>query len=109
MSEQERRLEEWCKRLGGFVPGKVSIRQWCRQHGVSEFQFHYWRRRVAASTPARTEGAGWLAVDVREDTPRPATTGGVSVRVAGATIEVEAGFDAGMLRAVVAALQAPSC
>ena len=110
MSEQERRLEEWRKRLDGFVPGETSIRQWCRQRGISEFQFHYWRRRLSAGSPARPHSAGWLAVQVREDTPSPTTTsGGVRVRVGSVSIELDPGFDPAMLRAVVGALEVPVC
>ena len=97
------RLEEWRRRLEGFVPGEMSVRQWCQRQGVSEYQYHYWRRRVAADP----RDGGWLCVDVVQ---APASgSGGGSVHVAGATIQVQAGFDPAMLRAVVRALQAPSC
>jgi hypothetical protein len=97
------RLEEWRRRLDGCVPGELSVREWCRRQGVSEYQYHYWRRRVAASP----RDGGWLCVDVVQ-TPA-SVSGGVSVHVAGASIQVQAGFDPAMLRAVVRALQAPSC
>ena len=98
------RLEEWRRRLESFVPGETRVREWCQREGVSEYQLHYWRRRVAANP---REG-GWLCVDV---VPAPAAMsgGGVSVHVGGASIQVQSGFDPAMLRAVVRALQAPSC
>lgn len=99
------RLEEWRRRLEGFVPGEMSVREWCQREGVSEYQYHYWRRRVAADV-SRQDG-GWLCVDVVQTAASP--SGGIRVHVAGATIEVQAGFDPAMLRAVVRALQAPSC
>jgi hypothetical protein len=103
MSAQQR-LEQWRQRLSGFVPGRISVRQWCEQEGISQFQFHYWSRRLAqaaADTPA-----GWLAVEVGQGPSSALASGGIHLHIQGVRIELEDGFDADMLRAVVCALGA---
>ena len=70
---------------------------------------NYWKRRLAAMPPQPSVNQTWMAVNVVAPTPVPLTSGGVTVRIAGAAIELTPGFDPGMLRAVVTALAARPC
>ena len=51
----------------------------------------------------------WIAVDIIDTVQPPQAPGGVSIRVAGAVIEVQTSFDPDHLRAVVLALGANPC
>ena len=102
-------IELWRRRFATVVPGEISVRQWCDQEGVSEHQYYYWRRRIAAISDEGSAQGRWLAVEVAEPTPALTVPGGVIIRIAGANIELQAGFDPAMLRAVVHALAVAPC
>ena len=102
-------IELWRRRFATVVPGEISVRQWCDQEGVSEHQYYYWRRRIAAVSDEGSAQGRWLAVEVAEPIPALTAPGGVTVRIAGASIELQAGFDPAMLRAVVHALAVAPC
>jgi hypothetical protein len=107
----------WRRLLASVVPGEMTVQQWCEQQGVTQHQYYYWRRRVAAvadktTTDGRPSSARvqpWLAVEVVEPAAIPAPSGGVTVRVAGTAIELQPGFDPALLRAVVHALATGPC
>jgi hypothetical protein len=104
--------ELWRERLDSFAREGTSIRAWCARHGVPEPQFYDWRRRLAAlgavgkQSTAKANGK-WCPVELApEPAPVAKAPGGLVLRVGQVTIEVQPGFDAGMLRAVVRALEA---
>jgi hypothetical protein len=114
----------WRRLLRSFVPGELTVRQWCEQQGVTEHQYFYWRRRVAAAADEETAEGGtssphtqvqpWLAVAVVEPAPAPTASGVRNVRITleaypGAAIELQPDFDPVLLRAVVQALSAAPC
>ena len=37
----------WRRRLARHADSNQSVRAWCRQHGVKETAFHWWRRELA--------------------------------------------------------------
>lgn len=39
--------EFWRRRLGAQADSGLSIRAWCRRHGVQESAFYWWRTRLA--------------------------------------------------------------
>lgn len=86
----------------------MTVRQWCDQQGITEHQYYYWRRRIAAVADEKSAEGRWLAVKVTEPAA-PNVPGGLIVRIAGAAIELQSGFDPIMLRAVVRALAAEPC
>ena len=96
--------EQWQERLESFARDGKSVRAWCAERGIAEHQFHYWRRRLSEG-PAKSQGTGWVALAV---VPERAP-GGVAIRVGRAMIEVRPDFDAGLLRAVVRALESGPC
>ncbi len=99
----------WRRLLEGFTPGEMTVRQFCDAQGVSLHQYYYWRRRLAAITAQKATDKRWLAVDVVDCSPIPTPSSGLTLRIAGAEIDLAAGFDPALLRAVVQALGAPSC
>lgn len=114
MSKQEL-LDTWRERFDDFAQSEMTVQNWCDFNRVSIYQYYYWRRRMtsldAEQQPIISSASRppFLPVALIEATPQVATApGGVTVRVAGAAIELQPDFDPSLLRAVVRAL-APSC
>ncbi len=115
-------MELWPKLLAGVVPGKMTVRQWCEEQGVSLNEYYYWRRRIRAvaaanppkARPLSSEGRAWLTVQIDEPIVAPVAPSRLSVCITlegypGAAIDVVPGFDPSLLRAVVEALRSRSC
>jgi hypothetical protein len=101
----------WRKRLDDWSVSSLSLTNWCEAHGVTFTQYYYWKRILGQESAETTDpqNGRWLAVDVMEAEPLPNTSGAVKVRVAGLTLEIEAGFHPATLRAVIEALGAQPC
>ena len=99
----------WHKRLATFARSGMTIQKWCDQNSTTVRQFGYWRQRLAGQRDSETPLQQWAAVEIAEPSSTPTVPGGVTVRVAGASIELQPGFDPAMLRAVVRALAADQC
>jgi hypothetical protein len=102
--------DEWQLRFEEFSCSEMTVGDWCRENLIPLHQFYYWRRKFAAdAAPSKSDASAWLAVDVREPAPNPTAPSGVSIRLGRAVVDVSAGFDSSVLRAVVAALGAAPC
>jgi hypothetical protein len=110
MTAREALAQEWRERLDDFAESEMTVQEWCDFNRLSLHQYYSWRRRLASTNPQKAQSPHFLAVEVVETPPLPITPpGGISIRIAGAEIQVSAGFDPLMLRAVVTALSTPSC
>ena len=117
MTIREELAQEWRQRLKDFAVSEMTVQQWCDFNRVSLYQYYYWRRRLQpAKTPhpannAVNNGARgrFVAVGVLPTPAASPTQGGVTIRIAGAAIDVATGFDPRLLRAVVAALETDAC
>ena len=115
--QQQSKLVLWRERFAEHLQSGLTVREYCRRHSFRSKSFYYWKRRVAqvdglsdasaGSSPA-TSSAAWICV---EPTPEASTClrPSLVVRVSGAEIEVGAGFDPSLLRAVVDALRVQPC
>ncbi|MBL9085024.1 MAG: hypothetical protein JNK76_24685 [Planctomycetales bacterium] len=50
--------EKWRRRIAEQVHGGQSIQAYCKQHGLANASFHYWKRRL------REEAKGFVPVGV---------------------------------------------
>lgn len=103
----KRGREAWAKWRGLVSEQKrsgQSVAAFCRERGVCAPQFFAWKKRLSR---AGTEQ--FLAVEVveaGEPSQPPAPGRAIEIRLSGGcSVIVEPGFDAGHLRAVVAALE----
>jgi transposase-like protein len=98
----------WQKRLADFHASGLSIRGFCRAHGLHESAFYFWRRELARRQrrPAkRAASSKPMFMPIR-------VVAGVPLEVvlrSGQVVRVAAGFEATHLQAVVAALEGRSC
>jgi hypothetical protein len=98
VTKQERE-RYWCELQERQAASGLSVRAWCAREAIGYAAFMYWRQRLG-----RTEAVEPLTL-IRV-TEGEAVGDGLWLAVGGVRIEVKAGFDAGLLRQVVAALAA---
>jgi hypothetical protein len=112
------REQFWRRMIALWQASGLGVRAFCRKRNLREPSFYAWRRtlavrdqqralssRTAPRTTARTPLGGGDFVPVRVV---PVEMLEVVVR-SGQSVRVGVGFDAAHLRAVVGALEAPSC
>jgi transposase-like protein len=89
----------WRSVLSDWGRSGLGVREFCRKRGISEHSFYVWRKRLEDADEPE-----FLPVRVVE-TPNAS----IEIRVSGATISVQPGFDRKLLADVVAALGAARC
>lgn len=94
----------WRERLERFAAGRQTVDEWCGQEGVTPHQYRYWRRRLNGSSRPGANHGPWVALKVQAP---GASCSGITLRIAGAAIDVAPGFDPALLRSVVQALADP--
>jgi transposase-like protein len=95
------RDEDWRSRISAQEQSGVSVKQFCRQQGLSEQSFYYWRKRL--QTPASMRFA------LVETEPRRGTAEHTALELVlttGERLRISAGVDATRLRQVLEALRA---
>ena len=113
MLKSEKR-NAWAARIADCSQSKLTIREWCAKHGVTERQLWYWRRQLqqksaVSSTPSRGTGPAqemesveWAPVQIAPESA--CEVGGIAVHVGCARIEIRPGFDHALLSDVVSVL-----
>jgi hypothetical protein len=107
MSNENR--EVWRKRIDDLARSGLTVAKWCELNGTTPRQYGYWRKKLGSAAKQRTAPAKWVAVAIAEPAPSPTSPSGLTVRIAGAEIPLQPGFDPVLLRAVVEALGAAPC
>jgi len=103
MAGRQQRRRQWTRRVARWRASGLSMAAYCRQHGLSYWMFVRWRRRIE---PTAIPAAPLTLIPV---VASPPTGGAITIRLPdGIGIEVERGFDAGVLSAVMRALQVSS-
>jgi hypothetical protein len=101
MADRGRGERDWEGLVARWRASGKSMLAYSRERGISYWQLVRWRRRIEAQPAAKPLTLIPLA-------PQASSGGGVVVRLPdGVGIEVDRGFDAGVLTAVVQALQGP--
>ena len=101
MSQQEREdlRQLWAGLVVEFRVSGLGQAQWCRQNGYKVRHLHYWLAKFPVTDDqAVPETPDWLPVPVEPDRAP------VVVRIGSVAIDVQAGFDPDLLRAVVRTL-----
>jgi hypothetical protein len=103
MAGRQQRRRQWERRIARWRASGVSMAAYCRQYGLSYWMFVRWRRRIERTV---TPAAPLTLIPV----VAPAPSGGaITIRLPdGIGIEVEPGFDAGVLSALMRALRVSS-
>ena len=103
---------QWQLLIGRWERSGQGQQRFCEREGVAVSTFQYWRRRLreeaSRSSSAGEETASLVAVEVRAQPSLSERSGLRLVTPSGIGIEVEHGFDAATLRAVLAVLGSPA-
>ena len=102
-------VELWRKRLDDAARSELTVQKWCELNGTTPRQYGYWRKKLGGEAKRPTPPGKWMALAIAEPSPSPVVPSGLTLRIAGAEIELQSGFDPALLRAVVLALGAQSC
>lgn len=99
---EQNKLAQWAQTVAQCRDSGLSVRQWCQEHGVNVSSYYKWQRKVYAAAQAQQERS------FVEVTPvQPAAVGGVAVtlRIAGAELDIHNGADAATVEAVLRAVK----
>jgi transposase-like protein len=47
------KADEWAERIAAQQRGGMSVKQFCKEHGLAEYSFYAWRKRLQGSGPVR--------------------------------------------------------
>ena len=102
----EARRAQWRRIVSEFAGSGLSLRAFCKQRGIVDGVFYYWRRRLAADVPAnpKQQTPRFLLVS-----PEGESSGGNDTALElhldrGWRLRIPRGADAATLHAVIAAL-----
>lgn len=101
--------ERWLDLVERWQRSKLTIREFCRRHQLSEPSFYSWRRvlreRGLIQDPAQATAPTFVKLDLEATTAASA----IEVVLGRRVLRVRQGFDADMLRELVRLLEDPSC
>jgi hypothetical protein len=93
---------EWSERIAAQQRSEMSVRQFCKEQGLTEGSFYAWRKRLQKKEPVR-----FALVDrgaARQEAPTEVAL--ELVLMTGERLRIGAGVDTATLRAVLEALRA---
>jgi len=96
------KVDEWAERIAAQGRSGMSVKQFCREQGLTEWSFYGWRKRLQERGPVR------FALVERSARRQDRTTEAVLelVLATGARLRIGSGVDAATLRTVLDALRA---
>ena len=96
------KADQWAERIAAQQRSGVSVKQFCKEEGLTEYSFYAWRKRLQQTgpvrfalvdrSPRRQERAAEVALEL--------------VLASGERLRISAGVDAATLRTVVDVLRA---
>src|SRR5689334_11664330 len=96
------KAEEWAERIAAQQRSGITVKQFCKERGLTEYSFYAWRKRLQENGPVRFALIERSAR--RQD--RPADAALELVLATGARLRIGTGVDAATLRTVLDALRA---
>ena len=95
------KTDEWADRIAAQQRSGVSVKQFCKEQGLTEGSFYAWRKRLQKTEPVR-----FALVDRRVARQEPATEAALELVMAtGERLRIGAGVDAATLRTVLEVLR----
>ena len=96
------KADEWAGRIAAQQRSGMSVKQFCKEQGLTEYSFYAWRKRLQESEPVRFALVE-RSVRRQERTTEPALE---LVLATGERLRIGAGVDTATLRAVLDVLRA---
>ena len=96
------KADEWAERIAAQQRRGISVKQFCKEHGLTECSFYAWRKRLQENGPVR-----FALVEGSARRPaRMAETALELVLATGERLRIGTGVDAATLRTVLDVLRA---
>lgn len=110
MATKEQRRQEWLARIADYKASGLTMSAWCHANHFTLDQLKYGLRKLknVPSSAEPTSSTRWVPLSVDDHVPATSASSLV-VRIGQASIELRAGFDAGLLREAVHALGEAPC
>ena len=99
---EQAKLAQWAQVVSQCRDSGVSVRQWCQENGVNVSSYYKWRRKVYAAAQAQRERS---FVEVTPVHPAAVIGVAVTLRIAGAELEIHNGADAATVEVVLRAVK----
>jgi hypothetical protein len=96
------KADEWAERIAAQRRSGMSVKQFCKEQGLTEYSFYAWRKRLQESGPVRFALVE-RSVRRQERTAEPALE---LVLATGERLRIGAGVDTATLRTVLDLLRA---
>ena len=96
------KADEWAERIAAQQRGGMSVKQFCKEHGLTEYSFYAWRKRLQETGPVR------FALVERSARRQERTSETVlePVLATGERLRISPGVDIATLRTVLEVLRA---
>lgn len=98
----DRTAAEWAARITECRGSGLTVKQWCSDHRISPQTYYRWQRRLFDMVKARQEVQ---FADVTPERPSSVGSAAVTVRVAGAEVDIHSGADAATVETVLRVLK----
>jgi hypothetical protein len=96
------KADEWAERIAAQLRSGISVKQFCRDQGLTEYSFYAWRKRLQEKTPVR-----FALVDRKTARQEPAPEVALELVLGtGERLRIGGGVDAATLRMVLDVLRA---
>jgi hypothetical protein len=96
------KAEEWAERIVAQQRSGISVKQFCKEQGLTECSFYAWRKRLQKKEPIR-----FALVDRGAARQEPSVETALELVLAtGERLRIGAGVDVGTLRRVLDVLRA---
>ena len=99
--QKEERRQLWKERVAAFKESGQSARAWCAANNLKEHQLKYWSDKYSVKEESVTQ---WVSVNVEKKPEIENENSVLTIKIHQVAIEVKPGFDPGLLRDVVKAL-----
>ena len=95
------KADEWAERIAAQQRSGISVKQFCKEQGLTEYSFYAWRKRLQKKEPIR-----FALVDRGAARQEPATEAALELVLAtGERLRIGTGVDPATLRAVLDVLR----
>src|ERR1044072_3768202 len=96
------KADEWAERIAAQQRSDMSVKQFCKEQGLTEYSFYAWRKRLQQAGPVR-----FALVERRPRAQERAAAAGLELVVpTGERLRISAGVDGATLRTVLDVLRA---
>jgi len=96
-----RKGDEWAERIAAQQRSGISVKQFCKEQGLTEYSFYAWRKRLQ-----KREAVRFALVDRGSARQAPATEAALELVMAtGERLRIGAGVEAATLRTVLEVLR----